>query len=99
MQDFSSFVQSGETGKAGRETGAPQDAEAFVGAVQDMARAFGGKNEGELLRAIYAEAERSRRAGTLSDAEIDNFAAAVAPMLDASKRKKLAQVVARLKKM
>ncbi len=64
-----------------------------------LARALEGKGESDILRAIYKEAERSKRAGTLSDAELDNFCAAVAPMLDAAKRKKLEQIVEKLKKI
>ena len=56
------------------------------------------RGEADILRAIYAEAERGRRAGTLTDAELDNFYAAVSPMLDSAKRKKLEQVVKKLKK-
>ena len=92
MQDFNSFVNAG-----GGEKDA--GAEEFAKTAQDMARMFGGKSEGDMLRAILAEAERGRRAGTLSDAELDRFAATVSPMLDAAKRKKLAQIIARLKKI
>ena len=35
----------------------------------------------------------------LTDAELDNFYRAVAPMLDGAKRKKLDQIVKKLKKM
>ena len=51
------------------------------------------------MAGIYREAERGRRAGTLSDAELDNFVRAVSPMLDGAKRKKLAYVIGKLKKM
>lgn len=105
MQDFDSYSQGRRDAAAGK-TGGPrqggaqkQDADAFAETARRMAGAFGGKGEEEILRAIYKEAERGRRAGTLSDADIDNFAAAVAPMLDAAKRKKLEQIVARLKKI
>ena len=91
MEDFSKFV------KAAEEKGAlPKDTDAMA---QSLARAFEGKGEGDILRAIYREAERSRRAGTLSDAELDNFVRAVFPMLDGAKRRKLEQVVKKLKKM
>ncbi len=71
--------------------------------VSDLAErltaAFAGKGEGDVLRAIYAEAEKSRKAGTLTDAELDRFYAVLSPMLGGAQRKKLAAVLARLKKM
>lgn len=91
MKDFNSYTP---------EDGRKEDGE---GDVADLARrltaAFQGKGEGDILRAIYAEAERGRKNGTLTDAELDNFYSALSPMLDGSKRKKLAYVIARLKKM
>ena len=64
-----------------------------------MAKAFEGKGEADILRAIYKEAEKGRKAGTLTDSDLDNFYAALYPMLDAARRKKLEQVINKLKKM
>ena len=90
MQDFRSYAG----GQQGGGANAPQsDASA------EFAALLGGKGEGEVLRALYKEAEAARRAGTLTDADLDNFAAAVAPMLGDAARKKLEQVVGRLKKL
>ena len=50
------------------------------------------------MQAIIKEAEKSRKNGTLSDKEIDNFASTIAPLLNDKQRKTLASVVARLKK-
>ena len=86
MKDFNSYS---------REQGGADSAQDLV---KQMAGAFEGKGEADVLRAIYKEAERGRKAGTLTDAELDNFCRAVSPMLDPVKRKKLEQVIARLKK-
>ena len=98
MQDFRSYSEGEQDGggKGKKGEGIPAAAAAAAKAVAALAE---GRGEGEILRAIYKEAERSRRAGTLSDAELDHFCAAVAPMLDAAKRKKLEQVIAKLKKI
>lgn len=93
MQDFNSFEKDKKGGKPSE--GSKETEEMTM----KLARAFQGKGEADLLRAIYAEAERGRRAGTLTDSELENFYTAVAPMLDAGKRKKLKQVVEKLKKM
>ncbi len=90
MKDFNSF--SGEE----KKQSASDDA---VDMAKMMAKAFGGKGEADILRAIYKEAERGRKAGTLTDSDLDNFYAALYPMLDSAKRKKLEQVINKLKKM
>lgn len=90
MKDFNSF--SGEE----KKQSASDDA---VDMAKIMAKAFEGKGEADILRAIYKEAERGRKAGTLTDSDLDNFYAALYPMLDSAKRKKLEQVINKLKKM
>lgn len=90
MKDFNSF--SGEE----KKQSASDDA---VDIAKMMAKAFEGKGEADILRAIYKEAERGRKAGTLTDSDLDNFYAALYPMLDSAKRKKLEQVINKLKKM
>ncbi len=64
---------------------------------QQIARAYHGKSNGEMLRNILAEAERGKRAGTLSNDEIENFYRSFAPMLDGFQRKKLRAIVDKLK--
>lgn len=64
-----------------------------------IANAMNGKSEGQILKTIIAEAERGKRNGTLSNEDIDKFAASVAPFLDGQKRKKLKEVVAKLKEI
>ncbi|MDE6442429.1 MAG: hypothetical protein K2L12_06765 [Clostridia bacterium] len=62
-----------------------------------ITKAMSGKNEGQIMRTIIAEAERGKREGRLTNADLDNFYNTVYPMLDSSKRKKLNEVIARLK--
>ena len=62
-----------------------------------ISKAMNGKNESQLLYTIIAEAERGKRAGTLTNADLDNFYNMVSPMVDGIKRKKLKEVIARLK--
>lgn len=63
-----------------------------------LASAYEGKNADEIMKAILAEAERGRKNGTLSDDDIDNFAALVLPMINPEQQKTLEKVVKRLKK-
>ena len=43
------------------------------------------------------EAEKGRKNGTLSDADVDNFANMIAPMLNPSQKAKLKAVVNKIK--
>ena len=93
MKDFNSYSKEDQK-KAEEEL--PED---VADMAKKMAAAFDGKGEGDLLRAIYKEAEKGRKNGSLSDADLDNFYAALSPMLDGAKSKKLAFVISKLKKM
>lgn len=62
-----------------------------------ITKAMNGKSTAQILQTIISEAERGKREGTLTNADLDNFYAAVSPILDGAKRKKLKEVIARLK--
>ena len=64
---------------------------------QQIARAYNGKSNADMLKNILIEAEKSKRAGTLSNEEIENFYQSFAPMLDGVQRKRLRAIVDRLK--
>lgn len=80
--------------------GAKADKAAYENTVNlaaTLAKAFNGKSEGQILQTILAQAEQGKRDGTLTNADLDNFYAALAPLLDGFKRKKLQQIINRLK--
>lgn len=62
-----------------------------------LTKAMNGKSEGQILSTIIAEAERGKREGTLTDADLDNFYNALSPILDGFKKRKLKEVITRLK--
>lgn len=62
-----------------------------------IASAYHGKSNATMLKNILEEAEKSKRAGTLSNEEIEAFYQSFAPMLDGFQRKRLRAVVERLK--
>ncbi len=66
---------------------------------QSIASAYHGKSSAEMLKNVLTEAEKSKRAGTLSNEEIDNFYQSFAPMLDPIQRKKLRAIVEKLKEI
>lgn len=93
MKDFNSYTpESDAERKDFEKSDVAQMAAKMMGS-------FNGKSEADLMKAIYKEAEKNRRAGTLSDAELDNFYNTLSPMLDTAKRKKLGAVIKKLKEM
>lgn len=64
-----------------------------------LAKAWNGKSSREMLLKILSEAEKSKRQGTLSNAEIDEFYAQFSPMLSGAERKHLKAVVEQLKRI
>ena len=64
-----------------------------------IAAAYHGKSNAAMLKNILEEAEKSKRAGTLSNDEIENFYQSFAPMLNGAQRRMLRNVVDRLKEI
>ena len=64
---------------------------------QKIAEAYNGKSNLEMLKNILAEAEKGKRNGTLSNAEIEQFYQTFSPMLDGFQRAYLREIVERLK--
>lgn len=62
-----------------------------------IASSYNGRSNADVLRSILTEAEKSKRAGTLSNQEIDEFYNAFSNMLDSSQRKRLRAIVEKLK--
>ncbi len=102
MNDFKSY-SSGNSNGGGQQNGGKNKKSADVNNTVELAkilsRAMSGKSETQILHTIIAEAERGKREGTLTNADLDNFYSALAPMLDGMKRRKLGEVITRLKKI
>lgn len=95
MEDFNNYAKNSgkNSDKSKNGTGG------LFETVTKIAKDFDGKNQNDLLRAIYREAEKGKRAGTLSDAEIDGFVTLLSPVLDDKKRKYLQKIAEELKKI
>lgn len=65
--------------------------------VNVIAKALKGKGEGQLLQTIIKQAEQSKKNGTLTNADLDNFYNNLAPLLDGFKKAKLKQIINKLK--
>lgn len=64
-----------------------------------IAGAYNGTSNADMLKNILAEAEKSKRAGTLSNEEIETFYQNFAPMLNGLQKRQLRIVVDRLKEI
>ena len=64
-----------------------------------LASAWNGKNSREMLAEILAEAEKSKRQGTLTNEEIDEFYKQFSTFLSASEKRMLSSVVEKLKRI
>ena len=58
-----------------------------------LAGKYEGAGEEEIISAIVSEAEKGRKNGTLTDADIENFERTVTPLLNEKQRKKLKKVI------
>lgn len=85
MKDFNSYSNDQEK---------PTEDENLVNVI---AKALKGKSEGQLLQTIIKQAEQSKKNGTLTNADLDNFYNNLAPLLDGFKKAKLKQIINKLK--
>lgn len=92
MQDFNDYVNSSKKN-------ADVDTSNLFNLVNSLAGKFDGKSQNELMRAVYEEAKKGKKNGTLTNADIDNFATMLAPLIDDGKRKMLYKIVEELKKI
>lgn len=100
MKDFKSYNPNGNNNESGEAaTGGAGDINSTVAFASAVAKAMNGKSESQLIRTIVAEAERGKREGRLTNADLDNFYNTVAPMVDGAKRKKLKDIITKLKSL
>ncbi len=95
MKDFKSFSED-DGGKGGK---ADFENDKGVNLVKQVASSMKGRSESDIFRAVIAEAERGKRNGTLTNADLDNFYNLMAPTLDGFRRQKLKSIIARLKRI
>lgn len=99
MKDFKSYSneQPDKRTETAQKSTAPPDVNSTVELAKLMSKAMNGKSETQILHTIISEAERGKREGTLTNADLDNFYTALSPLLDGFKKRKLREVITRLK--
>ena len=94
MKSFKEYAQNTPTEeKENKETATAEEL------TKKIASAYNGRSNTDMLRSILSEAEKSKRAGTLSNEEIESFYQSFAPMLNGVQKKQLRMVVDRLKNL
>lgn len=76
-----------------------QDKQTAEELTKKIASAYNGMSNMDMLKNILAEAEKSKREGTLSNQEIEAFYQNFSPMLNGFQRRKLREIVDRLKQI
>ena len=79
--------------------GYTQDTQTAEDLTKKIADAYNGMSNMDMLKNILMEAEKSKRAGTLSNEEIEAFYQNFSPMLNGFQRRKLREIVDRLKEI
>ena len=100
MKDFKTYSDGMENG-SGKNGQNKSDFENDKGVnlIKNVAASMQGRSQSDIMKAIIEEAERGKRAGTLTNADLDNFYNLMAPTLDGFKRQKLKSIIARLKRI
>lgn len=94
MQDFNDFIKENS-----QDENSNKGNQNIINLVSMLANKFNGKDKSELIKAIYKEAEKGKKNGTLSNGDIDNFSAILSPMLDEKQGKILSKITENLKKI
>ncbi|MGN0807158.1 MAG: hypothetical protein ACI4MN_01750 [Candidatus Coproplasma sp.] len=109
MSDFKSYNQ-GRKAKQAQENGKQAsdekrtptgqgDAQTAANLTAEIVKAFYGKSQKDVWQTILAQAEEGKRAGTLTNDDLDNFYNTVYPLVDGVKRKKLKSIIEKLKEI
>ena len=101
MEDFNNYAKRSKStnGKSAGDFNNVKSGGGLFETVKRLSKQFDGKSQDDLLHAIYSEAERGKRAGSLTNAEIDGFVSLLSPALDAKKRTYLIKIAEELKKI
>ena len=99
MRSFKDYQKEAADVAAAQENVTQEETATAEELTQKIAAAYNGRSNMDMLKSILAEAEKSKRAGTLSNEEIEAFYQSFAPMLDGFQRKQLRVIVNRLKEI
>ncbi len=93
MKDFKSYTEE----SAGNAPAGDSRLNSTVETAKLITAAMSGKSAAQIMQTVVAEAERGKREGTLTNADLDNFYNALSPLLDGAKKRRLKEIISRLK--
>ena len=93
MKSFKEYANS----QTETQTNSQSDTASAEELTKRIASAYHGRSNADIFNSILAEAEKSKRAGTLTNEEIENFYSTFSPMLDSAQKKRLRAVVEKIK--
>ncbi len=96
MNDFKSYSNASDNNTADKK-GGDASLNNTVEMAKIISKAMNGKSTAQIMQTIISEAERGKREGRLTNADLDNFYSALAPILDGAKKRKLKEIIAKLK--
>ena len=99
MKSFKEYSKQTSTDETAKERQSKQTETVAEDLTKRIAEAYNGRSNADMMQNILMEAEKSKRAGTLSNEEIEAFYQNFSPMLNVVKRKKLRIIVDRLKQI
>ena len=99
MKSFKNYTPRDEKTKGAGTAQTSFDGVGMEELTKQLAAAYEGKSSMDMMASILSQAESSKRAGMLTNAQIDEFYAQFSPMLNDFQRKKLGEIVKRLKEI
>ena len=86
MKDFKNFSSESENNGKDMRYDKEFENDKGVNLIKDVSAKMQGRSQNDIMRAIIEEAERGKRAGTLTNDDLDNFYNLMAPTLDGFKK-------------
>lgn len=99
MRSFKDYAKDAAEVASTQENRTQEETQSAEELTKRIAEAYNGRSNMDMLKSILSEAEKSKRAGTLSNEEIESFYQSFAPMLDGFQRRQLRTIVDRLKEI
>ena len=65
--------------------------------IEDIAKSYQGKSESEIMSDIFRIVRQEKAKGSLDNGQINSFANAITPMLNAEQKEKLKDILGKIK--
>ena len=97
LRDYSKNYRNAEHFEDLSRDDLDEESKAEYDRMQNRAKEYENKSEGELVNELFRKVSDGKRNGTFDPQQLDEFAKQVSPMLTAQQRMKLCQLIKMLK--